>query len=76
MKRIYRSKKEQKIAGICGGIAEIVNLDPVIIRLLFIFAMFTTAIIPAVATYLVGWWIIPEGPRELPLPQPMNEDQK
>ena len=35
-KRLYRSKKERMIAGICGGVAEYFNIDPVIVRLIFV----------------------------------------
>ena len=31
MKKLYRSKKERVIAGVCGGIAEYYNLDPVLV---------------------------------------------
>nr|MBC8492134.1 PspC domain-containing protein [Candidatus Neomarinimicrobiota bacterium] len=34
MKKIYRSTTDQKIAGICGGLGEMFNIDPTVIRLL------------------------------------------
>ncbi len=64
MKRIYRSKTDQKLAGICGGLGEIFNLDPTIVRLLFVFVAIATGIAPLVITYIVGWIIIPEGKPE------------
>jgi len=36
-RRLYRSRKNRWIAGVCGGIAEYFNIDPIIIRLLAIF---------------------------------------
>ena len=48
------------IAGICGGIAEILNIDPTIIRLAIVLGAIVTAVIPFVVTYLVGWIIIPD----------------
>jgi len=35
-KRLYRSRSNRWLAGVCGGIAEYFNIDPIIIRLLFI----------------------------------------
>lgn len=64
MKRIYRSKTDQKLAGICGGLGEMFNLDPTIVRLLFVFVTIATGIAPLVITYIVGWFIIPEGKSE------------
>jgi len=60
MKRIYRSKKNRMIAGICGGIAEILSIDPTIIRLAMVLAAIVTAVVPFLITYLVGWIIIPD----------------
>jgi len=61
MKRIYRSTTDVRIAGICGGIGELFEVDPTLIRLAAVFAAIMTGGVPLVATYLVGWWIIPEG---------------
>lgn len=36
MKRLYKSKKERMIDGVCGGIAEYLNADPSIIRLVWV----------------------------------------
>lgn len=61
MKKLYRSKTDQRIAGICGGIGEVLNVDPTIIRLAVVFATVATGIFPMVITYIIGWLIIPEG---------------
>ncbi len=60
MKKIYRSKSDQKIAGICGGLGELLGLDPTLIRLALIFGTIVTGFFPLVLTYIVGWFIIPE----------------
>jgi phage shock protein C len=39
-KRLYRSIKDPKVAGVCSGIAEYFNIDPVLIRILFVFLLF------------------------------------
>ena len=62
MKRVYLSRTDKKIAGLFGGIAEVYNLDPSLVRLLAVFLCVATGILPLVITYLVGWAIIPKGP--------------
>jgi len=61
MKRIYRSQKDKKIAGIFGGLGELFDIDPTLLRLLFVFIGLATGIIPFAVAYLVGWIIIPKG---------------
>jgi len=58
-KRLYRSKKDRKIAGICGGLAEYLETDPTLIRLIFVLLFFVSGFAPMVITYLIGWIIIP-----------------
>ena len=61
MKKLYRSEKDKKIAGIFGGLGEIFSIDPTILRLAFVFIGLATGIIPVLVAYLVGWIIIPKG---------------
>jgi phage shock protein C len=63
MEKLYRSVKDRKIAGICGGVSQLVNVDSTTVRLLFILIALITAIGPFVIVYLLGWWLIPEGDR-------------
>ena len=59
-KRLYRSRKDRKLAGVCGGIGEYFDVDPVLIRLLWIF--FTLAGGGGVLAYLIAWLVVPEAP--------------
>lgn len=61
MTRLYRSERNKKIAGICGGIGEILDVDPTIVRLLMIVFTLATGIFPFVIGYLIAWWIVPVG---------------
>jgi phage shock protein C len=61
MKKIYRSQEDKKIAGILGGLGELFDIDPTLLRLLFVFIGLATGIIPFIVAYLVGWIIIPKG---------------
>ena len=56
MKKLYRNKQEYKIAGVCSGIGDYFEIDPIIIRLIFI-ATFLTGAGPLV--YIIAWIIIP-----------------
>lgn len=59
-KRLYRSRKDVMIAGICGGMAEYFDIDPVIVRLLTVLLAFAGG--AAILIYLLGWLIIPKAP--------------
>lgn len=62
MKKLYLSKKDKKLAGICGGLGEMLDFDPTIIRLAFVFIGIASGIFPLLFAYLIGWMIIPENP--------------
>lgn len=62
MKKLYRSRKDSKIAGVCGGIAEYFNVDPTIIRLLAILTIFFGG--GGIIAYIIAWIIIPLEPLE------------
>lgn len=63
MKRLYRSKHDRVIGGVCGGIAGYFNIDPVIIRIIWVIAtIFGGA---GVIAYIICWFVIPEEPVEL-----------
>jgi phage shock protein C len=57
-KRLYRSKRNRMIGGVCGGIGEYLNVDPTFIRLLWI--LFTFAYGSGVLAYIIAWIVIPE----------------
>ena len=66
MKRIYRSKEESVIAGICGGIAEYFGVDPVLIRLIWLALIFFGTM--GIPLYLLAWIIIPQKKEGTPSP--------
>lgn len=71
MKKLYRSTKNKKIAGIFGGLGEVLSVDPTILRLAYVFivlvGLFSWMLpaIPILLAYLVAWIIIPEGEKDL-----------
>ena len=57
--RLHKSTKDKKIAGVCGGIAEYLNTDPTIIRL--VFALMVLGWGTGVMAYIVLALVLPEG---------------
>jgi phage shock protein PspC (stress-responsive transcriptional regulator) len=62
VRRLYLSKTDKKIFGVCGGIGKTYDIDPTLIRLALVLLCLVTAILPVAATYLIAWVIIPEKP--------------
>ncbi|HOR41559.1 MAG TPA: PspC domain-containing protein [Atribacterota bacterium] len=62
MKKLYRSRRDSKIAGICGGIAEYFSIDTTIVRLLAALTIFFGG--GGVIAYLIAWLVIPLEPLE------------
>ncbi len=59
-KRLYRSRDERMISGVCGGIAKYFNVDPTVIRLLFVIFAFAGG--PGLLAYIVLAIVVPEEP--------------
>lgn len=60
IKRLYRSKKERIIAGVCGGIGIYFGIDPTLVRLLYIMTTVITGVLPGIIVYIIAVIIIPE----------------
>jgi phage shock protein C len=58
MKRLYRSNKNRVICGVCGGIAEYLNVDPNVIRLLWI--IFACSAGAGILAYILAAIILPD----------------
>jgi phage shock protein C len=63
MKRLTLSPTDKKLGGVCGGIAEYLDVDPTIIRLVTVVCAILTGVIPLVIGYCVAWMIIPARPK-------------
>lgn len=66
MKRLYRSVSDRKIAGICGGLGEYLEVDPTVVRLVTVIAALATGLIPVTIGYIIAWFVVPEAPRTSP----------
>jgi len=68
-KKLYRSRSERMIAGICGGMGKYLNLDATVIRLLFVLLTIFTGVVPGLILYLILMFIIPEESLSSPAPE-------
>ena len=60
IKRLYRSQSDRMIGGVCGGLGVYFNIDPTIIRLLFVIFSLTAG--PGLLAYLIMLIVVPEEP--------------
>ena len=61
-KKLYRNTKNKMIAGVCSGLAEYVNIDPTIVRLIWALIALGGA---GIIAYLIAAIIIPEKPSDI-----------
>jgi len=61
-KRLYRQPKNKMIGGVCTGLSEYFDIDPVIIRVLFVASLFIGM---GFLLYIILWIIIPKVPKSL-----------
>ena len=57
-KRLYRSRDDRMISGVCAGLAEYIDIDPTIVRLLFVLGLFAGG--ATFWAYLVMMMVVPE----------------
>ena len=61
VRRLYRARNERMIGGVCGGIGEYFNIDPTLIRLLFVIGTLFGGPMGPIA-YLIFLIVVPEAP--------------
>ncbi len=69
-KKLYKNTKDKKLCGVCSGIAEYINLDPTVVRLLWVLFCFVGA---GVLVYIVAAIIMPDRPTEESTAKPAPE---
>jgi phage shock protein C len=73
-KKLYRSRDERWIAGVCGGIGNYFDMDATVIRVLFVLASFILG--GGLWIYLILWIIMPLNPDEfLSVDKPVVVDE-
>ncbi len=56
-RRLYRSQKDRIVGGVCGGLAEVLDIDPTLVRLVFVLLALLGG--HGVLLYLILWLIMP-----------------
>lgn len=59
-KKLYRSDKNRMISGVFGGLGEYFNVDPIILRLVFILMTAFTGFFPGIFAYILAVIIVPQ----------------
>lgn len=57
-RRLYRSRTDRKIAGVCGGLAQYLNVDPTVVRIIFLILLFIGG--GGLLIYLIIWICAPD----------------
>ncbi|GAB4474747.1 MAG: hypothetical protein Kow00124_15050 [Anaerolineae bacterium] len=58
VKKLYRSRSEKMIGGVCGGLAHYLGIDPVLVRLIFVALTLANGI--GAVLYLILWLLLPD----------------
>jgi len=58
-KKLYRSVRDKKIAGVCGGIAVYIDVDSTVVRLGWVIMTILTGVIPGIIGYIIAAIIMP-----------------
>ncbi|HEX6946366.1 MAG TPA: PspC domain-containing protein [Acidimicrobiia bacterium] len=61
-RRLYRSRTDRMIGGVCGGIAEYFGWDPTLVRVGYVVLSMSSVFFPGIVAYLIMMIIIPEKP--------------
>ena len=65
-RRLYRSRRDRQLAGIAGGLAEYLEIDPTVVRILWILSVFLGGF--TILLYIIMAFVVPLDPRGLPTP--------
>lgn len=75
-KKLYRSRVDCKIGGVCGGLAQYFNIDPTIVRIVAVLLIFADGV--GLLAYLIAWIIVPREPiaasEEITEPAPVKKE--
>lgn len=58
-KKLYKSLSNKMLFGICGGLAEYADMDPTMMRVLYVLALVMTGIVPLLIAYFIMAFVIP-----------------
>src|SRR5260370_8433595 len=73
VKRLMRSSRDKKIGGVCAGLADYFDLDPTLVRIVWLLAVFFAG--TGLLVYVILWIALPLAPATPPLPVPASPPQ-
>lgn len=59
-KRIYRSNTNKIFGGVFGGVGEYFDIDPTILRVIFVFVLVFTGFVPGIVAYIIAMFVMPK----------------
>ena len=62
IRKLYRSRSDRIIAGVCGGLADYFSIDSTLMRVIYVVLFLITKIVPLIVAYLIMWVLVPEHP--------------
>lgn len=72
-RKLYRSDTDRMIAGVCGGLGEYLNIDPTVVRLLFVLAILA-GFGSGILLYIILMVIMPLKSQATPVSTPMPQN--
>lgn len=72
-KKLYRARSNRMIGGVCAGLGRYFNIDPTLIRIIFVVLVF--AYFASVLVYLIMWVLVPQEPEASSAITPVDEDR-
>jgi phage shock protein C len=61
-RRLYRSRTQRMLGGVCGGFAEYLNADPTVVRIVYVVLSILSVAFPGIIAYLILLLVIPNAP--------------
>ncbi|HSE62130.1 MAG TPA: PspC domain-containing protein [Thermoanaerobaculia bacterium] len=58
-RRLTRSNRDKMIAGVCGGLAEYLNVDPTVMRVLYVLVSILSVAFPGIIAYIILMFLMP-----------------
>ena len=60
--KLYKSSINKVFAGVIGGVGEYLDIDPTILRLLYVLIAVLTGVLPAIIGYIIAYIVVPKKP--------------
>jgi phage shock protein PspC (stress-responsive transcriptional regulator) len=64
--RLYRSRDDRMLMGVLGGVANRLNADPSLVRIVYIILTILTGFVPLAFLYVIAAFVVPAAPRDNP----------